>query len=98
MNRTEMIEALVNSALESALADPDMTRLREILQKGFPGYDAMSTAALEREMQSLGGLEFDEPEPGEEFDDDEDTEDEDEDERSVMFASMIALDRIFADT
>jgi len=89
MQRTEMIRRLTEATLESALNDPDMGWLRAMLMHGFSGYECMTDAALVRELQMRGLLEFDEPEPGEDFDDDEE-DDEDEDERLVMFSGMVA--------
>src|SRR5262245_8917283 len=92
MNRDRMIETLVGATVESVVGDHTCAWLREILTKGFPGYEHMSIEALTREMQMRGLLEFDDPEPEEEFDDDEDVED-DEDAHDAMFATRVALDR-----
>jgi hypothetical protein len=90
MQRKEMIRRLTEATLESALNDPDMAWLRAMLVQGFSGYECMTDAALAREMQMRGLLEFDEPEPEEDFDDEEE-DDDDEDERVVMLAEMIAI-------
>ena len=79
MNRKEMIDRLVDATLASMLADPDLVVLRGVLEKGCRGYTRMSSRALERELQLRGLLDFDEPEPGEDFDDDDEDFDDDED-------------------
>lgn len=70
VDRNEMIRRLIEASIEATLADPQRAWLRGMLARGFPGYENMSRPALTREMQLRGLLEFDDPEPPEEFDDD----------------------------
>jgi hypothetical protein len=97
MERKRMIEQLIESTVTCALGDPELVWLKAMLVKGFVGYEKMSSESLKREMQLRGLLDFDDPEPEDEFDDDDDNEledeFEDENERLVMLAGTAGIDR-----
>lgn len=88
-----MILRLIDQAMCEAAAGMPGAWLREVLENGFGGYRRMSDAALVRELELRGLLEFDEPESGDlDFDDDDlaDEDEENEDERLVLLSEMIA--------
>jgi hypothetical protein len=62
MNRNDMIRQLVDFSLAGAARDSRDSWLREVLEKGFKGFENLSTADLLRELQFRGLADFDEVE------------------------------------
>jgi hypothetical protein len=62
LSRQDMIDQLVTFSLNAALGDRDTLWLREMFERGFRGFAALSHAELVREMQFRGLLGEDTPE------------------------------------
>ena len=58
MNRNSIIRLLVDFSLEAAAKNPGDSWLREILTKGFRGFENLSSKNLLRELQFRGLAEF----------------------------------------
>lgn len=80
MRQQEMIRELVDYSVTSALQNAE--NLREIFEKGFPGFLNMPKNKLIKELQFRGILEYEEPEENYGI------EDESDEELMVMLSEM----------
>ncbi|MGH8717448.1 MAG: hypothetical protein ACREV0_00650 [Burkholderiales bacterium] len=78
MRQQEMIRELVDYSITAALQDAD--NLREIFERGFPGFLNMPKNKLIKELQFRGILDYE--------DDDTVEEDESDEELMVMLSEM----------
>ena len=72
MRQQEMVRELVDYSVNAALRDSD--NLRELFEKGFPGFLNMPKNMLIKELQFRGILEYEEPEENFSIEDESDEE------------------------
>lgn len=87
MRQQEMIRELVDYSITAALQDAD--NLREIFERGFPGFLNMPKNKLIKELQFRGILDYE--------DDDAVEEDESDEELMVMLSEMTSESAAYFD-
>lgn len=86
MRQQEMIRELVDYSVSAALQDAD--NLREIFERGFPGFLNMPKNKLIKELQFRGILDYE---------DDDTVEEESDEELMVMLSEMTSSNGAYFD-